>query len=206
MEGMFGADEVEVVIPVWAPGFRAVVAEGVTSLAHPDGFVVAREDERVAVRGRFREGAASEGPQWDWSGGAGRNCMGNFLLVGEDVAVVAEGQAAKGKSFFFPRVLEEAESNVSLVALLEGRLVARERCLLVVRESSGQGPVVVWPAEAGLRVNSGVVEVLDGEGEMLARVGEEVAIGGGVPFGRQFDGASGCEGRGWHASSVVRQE
>ena len=58
----------------------------------------------------------------------------------------------------------------------------------------------MWPADAG------VLEVLDSEGELLATVGEEVSIGGGVPYGLQFDGASGYKGRGWHASSVARQE
>ena len=198
------AEGVGSVLPVWSDGYRVVFSDAGLGLAHPDGFVVARLGERVEVRGHLSAGAGVGDAGIWWSGGEVAECGGMFLLVEEAVLLVPGDRGPGFGGVLFPRSLDEVESNVSLTALLVGVLSVRDGCLRVVRESSYEGPVVVWPADARLAAVDGVLEVLGGDGRLLARVGDEVSVGGGVPFGRQFDGGSGCDGSGWHASVVDR--
>ena len=198
------ADGVGSVLPVWSDGYRVVVSDAGLGLAHPDGFVVARAGERVQVRGRLSAGAGVGDAGIMWSGGEVAECGGMFLLVEEAVLLVpGDGGLGLG-GVLFPRSLDEVESNVSLTALLVGVLSVRDGCLRVMRGSSDEGPVVIWPADAQLAAVDGVLEVVGGDGRLLARVDDEVSVGGGAPFGRQFDGGSGCDGIGWHASVVNR--
>ena len=58
-----------------------------------------------------------------------------------------------------------------------GRLVVRDRCIHTAPD--GGGGLVVWPHGYSPRRESGEVLVLDGRGEAVAKVGEEVRMGGG---------------------------
>lgn len=90
----------------------------------------------------------------------------------------------------FPRQKPVEGMRVSMAAELIGLLHVEAGCLQV-DSIYGDGSVVpIWPAEYSLQETEGVVQVLDENLRVVARVGEEVYMAGG--FGSQ-DAAAKCE-------------
>jgi hypothetical protein len=67
-------------------------------------------------------------------------------------------------------------------ALLIGKLVLYDyqRCPRVTSDSGLTDYLLLWPPDYGARVENGEVEIVDGAGQVVARVGEEVRLGGGA--------------------------
>ena len=79
----------------------------------------------------------------------------------------------------FPQL--RTRSAAFMEALLQGKLAVIEGCLRVA--GSGDGHLVIWQPDFFVNNNEGVIEILDRNGEVVARVGEEIRIGGGeVPL------------------------
>jgi hypothetical protein len=82
--------------------------------------------------------------------------------------------------------------------LLVGRLVEHELWGLAVQGESSTVQVV-WPGEYGTRVGDGQRVLLDAQGEVLARTGDQVEVGGGlIPGGGAWlacGGVAVVEGR-----------
>ena len=124
----------------------------------------------------------------------------------------------KQAGFFFPRL--DPTSDFPL-ALGSGRLVVRDRCIRMAPD--GRGGLVVWPHGYSLRREGDEILVLNGRGEAVAEVGEEVRMGGGqitqeeagpTPGAarRAFEEKRGelgvperCRGPLWVSSEVVRR-
>jgi hypothetical protein len=87
-------------------------------------------------------------------------------------------------------------------ALLQGRLVAEEGCLRV-RTFENESYLVIWQPDYFLNDNHGQIEILDRDGEVVARLGEEIRMGGGGASGPEFDAYLGkaipsrCAGPYW---------
>ena len=87
-------------------------------------------------------------------------------------------------------------------ALLQGRLVAEEGCLRV-RTSENESYLVIWQPDYFLNDNHGQIEILDRDGEIVARLGEEIRMGGGGASGPEFNAYLGkailsrCTGPYW---------
>jgi hypothetical protein len=62
-------------------------------------------------------------------------------------------------------------------ALLIGELVVQDGCLRVINEN--ESTLVIWQADYFLSENAGILEILDETGNVVARVGEMVYMGGG---------------------------
>ena len=77
----------------------------------------------------------------------------------------------KEAGLFFPQA---GPTDDFMTALGGGRLVVRDRCIYMA-----PGGVVVWPHGYSLRREGGEVLVLSGRDEVVAKVGEEVRMGGG---------------------------
>ena len=75
----------------------------------------------------------------------------------------------------FPQL--RTRSAAFMEALLQGKLAVRAGCLRVI--GSGGGHLVIWQPDYFVNNNDGVIEILDRNGEVVARVGEEIRIGGG---------------------------
>ena len=71
-------------------------------------------------------------------------------------------------------------------ALLQGKLVAEEGCLRV-QTSDNDSYLVIWQPDYFLNDNKGQIEILDREGQPVARLGEEIRMGGGGASGPEFD-------------------
>jgi hypothetical protein len=78
----------------------------------------------------------------------------------------------------FPRQKPVDGPRASMQAQLFGTLQLHGSCL-VVRSLTGEVLLPVWPPEFTLRAEGAQLRVIDGEGQVAARVGEEVYLGGG---------------------------
>lgn len=81
----------------------------------------------------------------------------------------------------FPRQKPVEGIRTSMLAELVGTLVldADGGCLRVAPLYGDESLLPIWPPEYTLRVEGEQVLVLDGEGQVVARVGEEVSMSGG---------------------------
>lgn len=104
-------------------------------------------------------------------------CPGPYYLVGNTIKKIDRPSLGA----HFPQLI--TPQNVYLEALIKGKLVLENGCL---RMSGVDGAVngstflLIWDQKFSTRTKQGVVQVIDkGTGEILASVGDFVAIGGG---------------------------
>ncbi len=72
-------------------------------------------------------------------------------------------------------------SPAFMLALLEGNLVVKDGCLRVAQGETSH--LIIWQPDYFINNNRGTLEVLDRRGQSVARVGEEIQMGGGeVPL------------------------
>jgi hypothetical protein len=89
----------------------------------------------------------------------------------------------------FPRQGPIEGPRVVMQALLIGRLVLVDGCLRVESLHGDESLLAIWPPEFGLAAEGEKIQVLDGEGQVVARVGEEVYMSGG---GGSASGLADC--------------
>lgn len=107
-----------------------------------------------------------------------------------------------GRPIYFPR---QAPTNIHMDALLKGQLILDDKGCLRVEAEGSEGLLVIWHYEDMLRVTAEAIEVLNGDGQVIARVGEPISMGGGeggamidIP-GMPIDG---CPGPYWIAGGI----
>ncbi len=74
-------------------------------------------------------------------------------------------------SVYFPQL--KMRSGVFMEALLIGELVLEDGYLRI------DGTLIIWQPDYFVNNNDGTIEILDRNGEVVARVGEEIGMGGG---------------------------
>lgn len=81
--------------------------------------------------------------------------------------------------YFFPQ--QEAVDGERLVMEAEifGTLVIVDECVRVNDSNSNISYLLVWPPDFSLSTESDPIQILDGDGKVVARVGDMVQIGGG---------------------------
>lgn len=80
-----------------------------------------------------------------------------------------------GETIYLPR---QAPTGVGMDALIQGTLRLDENgCLRL--EAGDEAILVVWPYDFSLRVEGDTVEVLNGAGEVVGRVDQDLSMGGG---------------------------
>ena len=109
----------------------------------------------------------------------------------------------------FPQL--RTRSAAFMEALLQGKLAVTEGCLRVI--GSGGSHMVIWQPDYFVNNNEGVIEILDRNGEVVARVGEEIRIGGGeVPLTEELKQLlreplpERCGGPYWSMGELVSSE
>lgn len=108
-------------------------------------------------------------------------------------------------TIFFPQQEPVEGERVVMTALIFGELRLVDGCL---RVGSGPGHLLVWPPGFSLSTENDGVEILNGAGQVVARVGEEVHMGGGeVPFIEEAARTrlkipADCPGRYWIVGKV----
>ena len=68
------------------------------------------------------------------------------------------------------------------------------------------GFVRVWPPGFKVKTVEGDVVITNGGGSVLARVGDDVALGGGQPGDSRFPDGSRCPGEKWYTSTVGSED
>ena len=194
----------EGLLVVWPPGFTAVVHDDVAQVVDAGGHVRAKTGDTVRLSGRKVRHDPGEVPEWDWDGEPETDCGGTYWFVGDEVSagVGIYSSTDPGAGVFFPTLGHQRGPIVSMMALLEGRLELQGECLRVVTTWEPEGVVVVWPPGFGVKMRDGELVMVNGGGSVIARVGEDVALGGGQAPGREFPVGSRCPGEVWHAQTV----
>ena len=146
---------------IWPAGFTPHVDEGVVEIRNGAGRVVAQVGNQIAGGGGYfdRDSGDCSGPVW----------RANQMKTLPDVEV------------YFPK------QDGTLVPqqgteLFSGKLILWEKCLQVAddvirvkdRVYAGTSPLIIWPHDFTLRTKDGVVEIVNGTGSVVARVGDEV--------------------------------
>ncbi len=80
-------------------------------------------------------------------------------------------------AFFFPQL--RARSAMFMTALLQGQLVMVNGCLRVVTGYDPQGNLILWQPDYFPTLTESGIEILDRNGQVVARVGESITLGGG---------------------------
>ena len=71
-------------------------------------------------------------------------------------------------------------SESSMAALMEGTLVEVDGCLRIEDDHYADGWLVLWPFGSDIRVDDDRIEVINRNGQPVARVGERLRAGGGA--------------------------
>lgn len=83
-----------------------------------------------------------------------------------------------GRLLYFP---QQPPTLAQMQALLEGELIEKDGCLRVATDYDDTSFLVLWPYDFAPQVGeNGVIEVMDGDGQIVARVGAKVRLGGGA--------------------------
>jgi hypothetical protein len=78
---------------------------------------------------------------------------------------------------FFPQL--RARSAVFMAALLEGQLILEDGCLRVATSYDPTSNLIIWQTDYFPTLNGDQVEVLNRDGQVVARLGKPIALGGG---------------------------
>lgn len=111
----------------------------------------------------------------------------------------------------FPQL--RTRSATFMLALLQGKLAVTEGCLRVTGSGGDSSHLIIWQPDYFLNNNEGVIEILDRNGEVVARVGEEIRMGGGeVPLTEKLKQqlreplSEQCRGPYWLMGELVSSE
>lgn len=143
-------------------------------------------------------------------------CPALQLLIAASLAAVAavacgtvSSSPSSDRDVFFPK----HEAGAVPDALVGGKLISDEQgCIRL--EVPGANPTLIWSPDYELGIGGNdKVQILDGEGRVAAKVGDEVTLGGGF-VGDSLEGIGGvsfwtkrelrerCPGPYWYAGEV----
>ena len=165
-------------IPVWPSDFSVRVEDDVVQVLDESGNVAA-VDGREAVLAGYE--VRADGPEGgEISATLPLTCPpGNFWIVGDEVGDL-KVQAGRlivpldGSSLIFPRQSPGFWRD-DLSISTEGELVHDGDCL---RVDDAERHMIVWPPLSTPHMHNGAVEVRDGDGLPLARVGDRLEMRG----------------------------
>ena len=116
--------------------------------------------------------------------GLSEDCAGPYVLVGDEVTAFDPNNEPtelrlSDPDLIFPRQTTTiASTRELLTAAGIGELVLDGNCLLL-GGGDGHGDSIIWPAGFMPHVDQGVVQVRNGAGRIIAKVGDRIAGGGG---------------------------
>ena len=164
---------------VWPAGFDVQLSGDVVEVVGADGSVVAAVGQTLRVSGKRVPDKSAAVDEWDWDGGDGRHCAGPYWLVGDEVTTIltrASG-VASDDGIVFPRIGHQRGPIVSPLAGVPGRLMLHGRCLLLEVPWPPGEYLVVWPPGFRVQDIGDDLFVLNGGGNVIVRVGDEVTLG-----------------------------
>jgi hypothetical protein len=121
-----------------------------------------------------------------------------FVLLALMSAACGERPPVASASIFFPTV---PIGDAYPAGEIDGTFQERSGCLFV--EATGDRWLLLWPEGTSARIVDGAIEVLDEDGEVVAREGGPVRFGGGEGRPREVGGVAAAEA--W-ASELTGQD
>ena len=191
---------------------------GTSLLVWPSGFVLSVEDRTVRIVDAAGRVAANVGDHIRLTsatisytealnrgliGGMSGDCEGPYFMVGDEVTAFDPNNESTelrltDPDVFFPRQKTIiATSRTQKVAEGGGELVLDGQCLRVVAGDESGHPII-WPAGFEPHVEQGVIQVRNGAGRVIAKVGDRI-IGGG---GYSSSGYADCPGETFEIHSI----
>ena len=182
---------------IWPSGFTLDTEDGVIRIVDGTGRIAARAGDHIRLsRATF---TYQEARDHGLIHGLSEDCAEPYYLVGDEVTSFNPNNERTELRLSDPDVLFLRQKTVLtnarelLTALGIGELALNGHCL-----GLKGGETVIWPAGFTPHVHNGVVQVRNGAGRLVARVGDEISGGGG--FGNLADGD--CAGPAWWANNI----
>ena len=195
---------------VWPPGFSLSVKGSSVRVIDETGLIVAHLGDDVRVSsGHPGRSDDSRRRLIELEQRVSADCPGDYLgryvIVGDEVSAVGPDEPTvvplPGSTLYFQRSRTPRGVPETELALLIGELVLDGDCLRIGGDD-GEGPFVVWPPGFTPHIEDGVVHVRNGGGQLIARVGDRLRLGGGV---RSAPSGHRCPGDLFGAGSVTRE-
>ena len=189
------------VLIIWPAGFRLNRDTTPARIINPTGLVAARVGDDVRISGDWSKDPR---PTW-WPAQPTRagmvrdeapdtatlakelpaECTGPYWIVGDEVSALGPDEPLEisppDSTIYFPRQKTLRGPVAHLDAETVGRLVLDGDCLRLQDEAVPRPySVVVWPPGFSPHIERGEVEIRNGGGRTIARVGDELMLGGGV--------------------------
>jgi len=175
------------ILPIWPPEFTLGAENDGIQVLDGDGQVVARVGEEVYMGGgevsspslpdcvRQQLPAECSGPYWIVGMGVRPNLKPDSELFALEVISTTQ------RTFFLLHKKPVLDEWAGADSPAVGRLVLwdGQRCPRVVSDSGLTDYLPLWPPDYGVRLKNGEIQIVDGSGRVVARVGEEVYLGGG---------------------------
>ena len=197
---------------LWPANFSVNDEDGDVRVIDGNGLITARVGDTLRVSGGrwYKEDVPQE-----LLSSIPEICRGYgyYWKVGDEVSALGPDEpltiTIPGSTIYFPRSKTRIGGGGSGIALkvagVEGVLSLRDDCLRIVGEYDY---IIVWPPGFAPHIEDGVVEVHNGGGKTIARVGDYLVIGGGeAGEARSTDGLIPCVGTYWddtNISSITR--
>jgi hypothetical protein len=87
--------------------------------------------------------------------------------------------AGPGKTIFFPRQEKTDGERAVMEGEVDGTLVLADNCIRVDSDEADASYLLIWPPEFNITIENSSIKILNGDGELVARIGDKVHIGGG---------------------------
>jgi hypothetical protein len=84
-----------------------------------------------------------------------------------------------GETIYFPRQKKTNGEWAAMDALTRGTLVLTDICIRLERDKSLANYLLIWPPDFNIHFENSAVEIVDGNGEIVASIGEYVQMSGG---------------------------
>ena len=167
---------------IWPSAFTLDTEDGALRIVDENGRIAARVGDHI----RLSRATVSyqEAQDQGLILGLSEDCAGPYVLVGDEVTVLDPNNEPTELRLSDPDVLFPRQTTVIaifrelLTAEGVGELVLDGNCLLL-RRVDGRDYTIIWPAGFTPHVVQGVVQVRNGAGRTIAKVGDRIASGGG---------------------------
>ena len=172
-------------LPVWPEGFSWEKTESSVAIISPSGQKVAQAGDYVRLSGDgLRPGSHREKQVVE---SLNTDCEGPFYLVGDDVTVIIADEpeivSVANSDIYFRRVKTEERGFISEAepaypySPAPRTLILEGGCILLV-DPDGKKYVPEWPAGFTPHLENGVLEVRNGGGRTIGKVGAKLQTRG----------------------------
>ncbi len=168
---------------VWPSGFELNKEGDAVSVIDQAGAVAARAGEEVRLSGRLIQADSDHARQIAESLPA--KCTGPYYMIGDDVTVVGADEPTElslpnSDLVFRRRATWQTSLSVAVPAVGftgPGEMVMEGDCLLMIwEEDSEERHAISWPPGFYPHIEDGMIEVRNGGGRTVARVGDKLQM------------------------------